>query len=64
MLHIKKHQFYVKKELLSLLRIYRKSETSAQTDGRIATNGPLYTGYFRAIIVQVYSHINGVMVLL
>ena len=44
MLHFKIHQFYVKKELLGLLRVYRKSETSAQTDGRIATDGPLYTG--------------------
>ena len=34
----------LKKELSSLLRIYRKSATSAQTDRRIATDEPLYTG--------------------
>ena len=44
MLHIKIHQFYVKKRALNLLRVYRKSTTSAQTDGRIATDGSLYTG--------------------
>ena len=32
MLRIKMSQFYVKKELLSLLRVYRKSLTSKQTD--------------------------------
>ena len=37
MLRIKIHQFYVKKELLRLLRVYRKS---ARTK-----DGPLYTGY-------------------
>ena len=42
MLHIKIHQYYVKKELLNLLRVYGKIATSAQTDG------PLYTGsYYR-----------------
>ena len=45
MLRIKIHQFYVKKELLRLLRVYRKSATRALTDGRIAKDGPLYTGY-------------------
>ena len=34
----------MKKELQSLLRVYRKSASSAQTDGRIATEGPLYSG--------------------
>ena len=33
-----------KKELPSLLRVYRKSAISAQTDGRIETGGPFYTG--------------------
>ena len=32
------------KELLSHFRAYRKSATSAQTDGRITTDGPLNTG--------------------
>ena len=45
MLRIKIHQFYVKKELLRLLRVYRKSATRALTDGRIAKDEPLYTGY-------------------
>ena len=44
MLQIKIHQFYVKEDLLSLLRVYKKSSASAQTDGRIAADGPLYTG--------------------
>ena len=26
------------------LRVYRKSATTAQTDGRIVTDGTLYTG--------------------
>ena len=33
------------KELPSHFRVYRKSASSSQTDGRIATGGPLYTGY-------------------
>ena len=32
------------KELLSHLRVYGKSATTAQTDGQIATDRPLYTG--------------------
>ena len=32
------------KELLTHFRVYRKRATTAQTDGRIATVGPLYTG--------------------
>ena len=43
-LHINIHHFYVKKKLQSLSRVYRKSASSAQTDGRIATEGPSYTG--------------------
>ena len=43
MFYIKIHQFFCK-ELLSHFRVYIKSTTSAQTDGRIATDGPLYTG--------------------
>ena len=49
MLQIKIHQFYVKEELLSLLRVYRKSPASAQTDGRIAADGPLYTGIAKSL---------------
>ena len=38
-------QFCIKKELLNLLRVYiNKSATSTQKDGRIATDGPLYSG--------------------
>ena len=34
------------KELLGQFRVYRKSATNAQTDGRITTDGPLCTGTF------------------
>ena len=33
------------KEFLSHLRVYRKSAATAQMDGRIVTDGPLYTGF-------------------
>ena len=55
MLHIKMYQVYVRTELLSLLRIYGKSATSAQTDGRIATDGPLYTGN---IVLKIFFFTN------
>ena len=32
------------KELLSHVRVYRKSATSTQTDGQTATDRTLYTG--------------------
>ena len=34
------------KELLGQFRVYRKSATNAQTDGRITTDGQLCTGTF------------------
>ena len=37
---------FEKKELLSHFRVHTKSATSAQTDGRITTNGPLYTDHW------------------
>ena len=52
MLHIKIHQFNVKKELLSLLRLYRKNATKAQADGQIATDGPSYTGWIFQILTR------------
>ena len=33
------------KEFLSHLRVYRKSASTAQMNGRIVTDGPLYTGF-------------------
>ena len=36
--------FILNKELLSHLKMYRKSTATAQTDGRIAMDGPLDTG--------------------
>ena len=41
---MKIYQFYIKKELLNFLRVYKKGATSTQTDGRIAMDGPLYSG--------------------
>ena len=49
MLCIKIRLFYVTEELLSLLRVCRKSPTSVQMDRRIATDGPLYTGKFEPV---------------
>ena len=44
-LYIKRHQFYVKyRTTKSHLRVYKKSATVVETNGRIATDGPLYTG--------------------
>lgn len=40
---IKIHQLYVKK-LLIHFRVHRKIAASAQMDGWMATDGPLYTG--------------------
>ena len=59
-LNIKIYQFYVKEELLSLLRVYRKSATSAKTDGRIATDGPLYSG---TIVTNYHSFLSWVVCL-
>ena len=42
------------KESLSHFRVYRKSEADAQTDGRITTHGPLYTGSLK--YVQIMFH--------
>ena len=46
-----------KKELLSLFRIYRKNTTSAQMDGRITKDGPLYAGTLH-LISLVFSWIG------
>ena len=43
-LYIKLHQFYVKWGTTKSLNVYRKSATTVKTDGRIVTDGPLYTG--------------------
>ena len=48
MLYIKIHRFYVKQRITKSLRVYKKSAITAQTDGRIATDGPLYTGNYDA----------------
>ena len=34
----------VQHEIVNIYRVYERIATSAQTDGRIATDGPLYTG--------------------
>ena len=43
------------KELLSRFRVYRKSATSAKTDGQISAEGPLYTDNY---VLLKYSYKN------
>ena len=51
------HFYFGKKELLSLFRIYRKNTTSAQMDGQITKDGPLYAGTLH-LISLVFSWIG------
>ena len=50
------------KDLLSLFRVYKKSATSAQTDGWITTDGPFYTGGFCYISINFCTSMENVKV--